>query len=79
MLGSHTQIELVGGIAESCHVPMLMLNHIVPGVTPLSRLRQAQQGFSGQLIISEDLMQIGVARGGNSQLLQGNALKESKQ
>jgi hypothetical protein len=29
-------------------------------MTPKSHLLQAQQGFSGRLVIGEDLMQIGV-------------------
>jgi ribonuclease BN (tRNA processing enzyme) len=60
MLNSHTPIDQVGAVAESCHVKTLLLNHIVPGVTPLSHLMRAQNGFSGKLIISEDLMQIGL-------------------
>lgn len=64
MLESHTQIERIGGVAESCNVGTLVLNHIIPGVTPISRLQEARQGFSGQFIISEDLMQISVSKVG---------------
>jgi ribonuclease BN (tRNA processing enzyme) len=60
MLHSHTPIEDVGTVAESCGVRTLVLNHIVPGMIPTSHLLQAQQGFSGRLVIGEDLMQIGV-------------------
>jgi ribonuclease BN (tRNA processing enzyme) len=61
MLNSHTPVEEVGKVAESCGVKTLVLNHIVPGVMPASRLQQASNGFSGNLIIGEDLMQINLA------------------
>jgi ribonuclease BN (tRNA processing enzyme) len=59
---AHTTIEDVGGVAESAGVKKLVLTHIVPGNAPLPRLLQAQQGFSGELIVGEDLMQIGIGR-----------------
>lgn len=64
MLNSHTPIEQVGTVAESCGVRTLVLNHLVPGVIPMSRLREARSGFSGKLIVGSDLMQIGVGRRG---------------
>jgi ribonuclease BN (tRNA processing enzyme) len=64
MLNAHTQIERVGQVAAYCNVKTLVINHIIPGMAPISHLRQAQQNFPGNLIISEDLMQIGVSRGG---------------
>lgn len=64
MLTSHTQIERVGQVATYCNVKTLVLNHIVPGMAPISHLQQAQQNFFGNLIISEDLMQIGVSKFG---------------
>jgi ribonuclease BN (tRNA processing enzyme) len=64
MLTSHTAIEDVGAVASSCGVKQLVLNHIVPGNTPLSHLRRAKQNFTGKLIIGKDLMQIGIGRPG---------------
>jgi len=61
MLGAHTQIERVGQVATYCNVKTLIINHIVPGMAPISHLEQAQQNFSGNLIVSEDLMRIGVS------------------
>jgi ribonuclease BN (tRNA processing enzyme) len=58
----HTKISEVGGVAEDCGVRALVLNHIVPGNTPVGHLVKAKQTFSGQLIIGEDLMQIGVGK-----------------
>jgi ribonuclease BN (tRNA processing enzyme) len=62
MLNSHTPIEDVGTVAETCGVKTLVLNHLVPGVMPVSRLQQARSGFSGKLIVGRDLMQIQVGR-----------------
>lgn len=60
MLTSHTAIDRVGAVAESCQVKTLVLNHIVPGNTPDSHLRESGGGFSGNLIVGEDLMEIGI-------------------
>ena len=59
---AHTTIDDVGGVAESAGVKTLVLTHIVPGNTPVHKLLKAQKGFSGELIIGEDLMQIGIGR-----------------
>ncbi len=59
---AHTAIQAVGNVAELANVTALVLNHIVPGNTPIARLLQARRHFSGELIIGEDLMQIGVGR-----------------
>ena len=64
MLTAHTQVERVGQVATYCNVKTLVLNHIVPGMAPISHLEKAQQNFPGNLIISEDLMQIGVSKFG---------------
>jgi len=61
MLSAHTQIERVGQVATFCNVKTLVINHIVPGMAPMSHLENAGQNFLGNLIISEDLMQIGVS------------------
>jgi len=62
LINSHTTIGLVGQIAEKAGVKKLVLNHIVPGNTPIAHLRQAKQNFYGDLIIGKDLMQIGVGK-----------------
>lgn len=65
MKNAHTQVEYVGQVAAYCNVKTLVLNHIIPGMAPISHLQQAQQNFPGNLIISEDLMQIDVSRVGS--------------
>jgi ribonuclease BN (tRNA processing enzyme) len=60
MLQSHTANDTVGSVAESCGIGTLVLNHIVPGNTPLEHLLVAKQTFSGRLIVGEDLMRIGL-------------------
>ena len=62
MLESHTAIDAVGPVASACRVDTLVLNHIVPGNTPREHLLEAKQTFSGELIVGEDLMQIGLGR-----------------
>lgn len=59
---AHTTIQDVGRVAELCQAKTLVLSHIGPGNTPLSRLKKARKNFSGKLIIGEDLMEIGVGR-----------------
>ena len=56
---AHTLIGDVGSVAQDAGVDKLVLSHIVPGNAPLAHLRGVT-GFSGQLIIGEDLMQIPV-------------------
>jgi ribonuclease BN (tRNA processing enzyme) len=60
LLGAHTTIEDVGKVAERAGARTLVLNHFVPANNPPERWLGAQQGFSGQLVVGEDLMQIGV-------------------
>lgn len=62
MLRSHTSIDAVGQVASECKAGTLVLNHIVPGNTPAGNMQKAEGNFSGQLIIGEDLMQIGIAK-----------------
>jgi ribonuclease BN (tRNA processing enzyme) len=50
-------------VAERAGARTLVLNHFVPGNNPPARWLPAHQGFSGQLVVGEDLMQIGVTRG----------------
>ncbi len=62
LLGSHTTIEQVGDVAERAGTGTLVLNHLVPADNPQRRWLEAKDGFSGRLIVGEDLMQIGVRR-----------------
>lgn len=61
MFKSHTLITEVGAVAESCLAKNLVINHIVPGNIEKSKLYAAKQGFSGNLILGEDLMRIKIA------------------
>jgi ribonuclease BN (tRNA processing enzyme) len=63
LVGSHTAIEQVGDVAERAGAGTLVLNHLVPADNPGGRWLEAQEGFSGRLVVGEDLMQIGVGRG----------------
>ncbi len=62
LLSSHTSIDDVGKVAEAAGAKTLVLSHIAPGHAPRANLMRAQRNFSGQLIIGEDLMQIGIGR-----------------
>ena len=62
LLSSHTTIEEVGDVAERAGVRTLVLNHLVPADNPHRRWLEAKGGFSGRLVVGEDLMQIGVGR-----------------
>jgi ribonuclease BN (tRNA processing enzyme) len=62
MLRAHTPVEEVGRVAEAAGVSTLVLNHIVPGNARAEELMPAQRGFSGQLVIGEDLLQLGLSR-----------------
>jgi ribonuclease BN (tRNA processing enzyme) len=62
LLNAHTQVEEVGAIAEAAGVKKLVLSHIVPGNATREQLLPAGKGFSGELVIGRDLMQIGISR-----------------
>ena len=62
LLNAHTPVEKIGKVAESAGVSTLVLNHIVPGNAHAEELIPAQQDFAGQLVIGEDLLQLGVRR-----------------
>ena len=62
LLNAHTQVEEVGAIAEAAGVKKLVLSHIVPGNASREQLLPAGKGFSGELVIGRDLMQIGVGQ-----------------
>lgn len=53
---------------QECGVRTLVLNHIVPGNAPVGHLVKAKRNFSGELIIGEDLLQIGVGKAGGVKL-----------
>lgn len=65
----------VGGVAEDCGVKTLVLNHIVPGYPPIAHLESARKRFSGEMIIGEDLMQIGVGKAGSRMSSSGRLMK----
>lgn len=61
LLVSHTTIEQVGrDVAEVAGAKNLVLSHMVPTENPMIRWREAQKGYSGKLIVGEDLMQLGM-------------------
>lgn len=61
LLEAHTTNEQVGrDVAEPAAVKNLVLTHLVPGSTPRARWQKAQRGYSGRLIVGEDLMRLGV-------------------
>lgn len=64
LLSSHTAIDQVGGVAERAGAGTLVLNHLVPADNPHRRWLAAGDGFSGRLILGEDLMQIGLGPSG---------------
>lgn len=61
-LYSHTSIEQVCPIAEQAGVNTLVLSHLAPANNPVARWRRAKAGFSGCLVIGEDLLQLAVKR-----------------
>ncbi|MEV0848652.1 MBL fold metallo-hydrolase [Streptomyces sp. NPDC049954] len=61
LLGTHTTIAQVGrDVAERAGVKNLVLSHLVPASNPERRWRQAQRGFSGNLVVGHDLMDLPV-------------------
>jgi ribonuclease BN (tRNA processing enzyme) len=62
LLSAHTAVDQVGKVAESAGVATLVLSHIVPGNARAEELLPAQRDFSGQLVVGEDLLQLGVTR-----------------
>ena len=63
MLESHTTIDQVGPVAEAAGVDTLVLSHLAPAHNPPERWQEAQKGFSGRLIVGDDLMQLPVGPG----------------
>ncbi|MFE9399333.1 MBL fold metallo-hydrolase [Streptomyces flavidovirens] len=63
LLAAHTTIEQVGrDVAEPAGARNLVLNHLVPGNNATRRWKAAQRGYSGRLIVGEDLLQLPVGR-----------------
>ncbi len=62
LLESHTTIEDVGPVAERAGAGTLVLNHLAPVTNPDSRWMQAQKGYSGRLVVGQDLLELGVGR-----------------
>jgi ribonuclease BN (tRNA processing enzyme) len=62
LLEAHTTIEQIGrDVAEPAHAKNLVLTHLAPATTnPESRWQEAQRGYSGRLIVGNDLMRLGV-------------------
>ncbi len=61
LLESHTTIERVGrDVAEPAGATNLVLTHLLPADNPKGRWRAAQRGYSGQLVVGEDLMELRV-------------------
>ncbi|MBS1845169.1 MAG: MBL fold metallo-hydrolase [Actinobacteria bacterium] len=61
LLTAHTTIEQVGVVAQEAGVKTLVLNHINAG-TSHGRWMEANKNFSGEVIVGEDLMRVGVGR-----------------
>lgn len=60
MLAAHTSIEQVGPQAELAGVGTLVLTHLVPASTPDEKWAEAQAGFSGNVVVGDDLMVFGL-------------------
>jgi ribonuclease BN (tRNA processing enzyme) len=60
LLSAHTEVTDVGAVAERAGVRTLVLSHLVPGNWPEHKWRQAHGGFSGRLVVGQDLDRIGV-------------------
>ncbi|WP_228395346.1 MBL fold metallo-hydrolase [Modestobacter roseus] len=63
LIAAHTTIEQVGrDVAEPAGARNLVLNHLVPADSSRRRWAAAQHGYSGRLIVGEDLLQLGIGR-----------------
>ena len=62
LIESHTTIEQVGrDVAEPANAKNLVLTHYAPD-NPAARWRQAKRGYSGNLIVGTDLLELAVGR-----------------
>ncbi|EMY35184.1 putative hydrolase [Arthrobacter crystallopoietes BAB-32] len=62
MIRSHTLAEELGPLAERAGVETLVLHHLVPGNGAPNSWNEAKRGFSGRMIVGQDLDEIGVGR-----------------
>ncbi|MBV6760435.1 MBL fold metallo-hydrolase [Rhodococcus opacus] len=61
LIEAHTTIEQVGrDVAEPARAKNLVLTHLAPATNPTSRWELARNGYSGNLIVGEDLLEIPV-------------------
>jgi ribonuclease BN (tRNA processing enzyme) len=60
LVNSHTPIEDVGKVAERAGVRTLVLTHLAPADNPPERWLEAKNDFSGEILVGEDLMELGV-------------------
>ena len=60
LLGAHTTVEQVGSVAQAANAKTLVLNHFVPGELPEGRWLRARSNFTGNVVVGQDLMQLGV-------------------
>lgn len=63
---SHTSVADVGKVAQAAGVETLVLSHLVPAahaiVSDARWRKRAQQGFSGRVVVGEDLMRLDLTR-----------------
>ncbi|MDO8108378.1 MBL fold metallo-hydrolase [Isoptericola sp. b441] len=62
VMAKHTPSDQVGAIAEAAGVRTLVLTHLVPASVPAALWREAVRGFSGEVVVGEDLLTIPVGR-----------------
>jgi ribonuclease BN (tRNA processing enzyme) len=62
LLSAHTSIEDTGRIATAAGVKTLVLSHLTPSGPQGPRWHEAGAYFSGQLVVGEDLLQIGIGK-----------------
>ncbi|MEV4086339.1 MBL fold metallo-hydrolase, partial [Nonomuraea fuscirosea] len=60
LIRSHTPVGEVGPLAERAGVKTLVLTHLSPTDNPRERWLTAGNGFSGRLVVGDDLLQVGV-------------------
>lgn len=60
LLEAHTTIEQVGPVAQAAGAKNLVLSHYVPSTSPKRVWMQAQRGYSGNVILGDDLLHLGV-------------------
>lgn len=61
LLAAHTSIEEVGPIAEKAGAKTLVLSHLVPANNPEERWLGSCAGYSGQVVVGQDLLWLGLS------------------